>query len=94
MPIVVELRTQLADRSGVRRIEAEAATPTPVGELLLELARRDPRLAEVLLDPDDGSLDFGVMVVVGGQVVHRRDLASHEVVDGDRVELHPVLAGG
>ena len=94
MPVVVELNASLAEGSGVRRLETTLDAPQPVAQLLTGLAKADARLAPVLLDPDDGELDWGVMVVVNGAVVHRRDLSTHAVRDGDRVGLHPVLAGG
>jgi molybdopterin converting factor small subunit len=90
--VSVRLHGTLAEEAPC--LEVPLAGPGPLAEVLAALLRERPALADEILDPDDGTVTYAVMVVVNDVVVQHGEIPTCEVRPGDEVELFPVLAGG
>lgn len=75
---------------GEARVEASGGT---IGELLDDLDRRFPGLAERIRD-EEGEIRRFVNVFVNGTNARERDGAATALAPGDEVGIIPAMAGG
>ena len=75
---------------GARSIEAEGAS---VSAVLGALGKKHPALALHFFD-EHGAVRHNIVCVHNGVVVRAREMAAHEVSDGDELVLANALAGG
>ena len=81
------------DDTGETTVDLETNART-VGDLLAELERSYPSLAERLLDPDGDGLAGSTVVTRAKRDVRHLDGLDTELSDGDVIRLVPSVYGG
>jgi len=91
MPVTVLIPTPL--RKLTNEQERVAASGLSVGEVLDDLGRQFPGIAERICDAD-GELRRFVNIYVNGEDVRFEGGKAAAVQDGDEVSIVPAIAGG
>ena len=91
MSVSVRLPTILRSHAGGQsQVSAEGAT---IGEVVDDLIRQFPGVAQTLRAPDGGLHRF-VNVYVNDEDVRYLDKLDTKVADGDTISILPAVAGG
>ena len=91
MSIVVRIPTPLRGLTGDQDVVDGA--PGSLGDLVVELERQYPGMAERLVD-DGGELRRFVNVFVNGEDIRFLEGMATAIGDGDEVSIVPAVAGG
>jgi len=91
MSIEVSIPTPLRGLTGEK--ETVEATGSNVGEVIDDLNKNYPGIADRLLK-EDGSLNRFIIICVNGEDVRFLDEKATAVKDGDEVSIVPAIAGG
>ncbi len=76
------------------KTEVEVPKGTSLQELLQAMAKRNPRLKELLLDPETSTLKEDLVVLKNGKLKARSALLEETLSQGDEIRLVPIYAGG
>jgi molybdopterin converting factor small subunit len=82
------------DTTGWRTIEKETGKGTTVRKLLSILVATYPGFRESVFNPDTGSINEQINVVLNTQLLTFAEILQTELADNDTITLLPIYLGG